>query len=595
MKSKIKKQKIEGLKIIFQHLSRHKKILIILSVLGVVSAVANGLVPYLVGHFFDSILKPSKIFVGTTVQMPLFLFFILVWIAIQLTANFIDWKCGVKRGCLSQTIFDNYITRGFGALLELPLSFHKSRKMGDIFDRIARAANWMEQIIDNVIIELAPQFLSVLVALSICFYVNYFLTVFLLLSVFLYGLILFKVTPPLIKLHRQVHRTYNTAFGDAYDAIFNIQAVKQGVAEKYEQKKLFNNFYLRASKFWRRTIFIEGRMDFYQRLIIALTQFIIFGLSVFFIKKEVMTIGSLVMFNGYTMMLFTPFVRLSRNWRVVQNGLIAIERSEKILSLPKEKYSPKNKIAVSGIRGKVTFKNVSFAYKKGNKVLDNVSFEINPGETVALVGESGVGKSTLIDLISGYYFSQKGKVQIDGHNVKNFDLKFLRSKIAVVPQEVILFNDTIKNNIIYGSFKSSVENEKMKQAAEKSHASEFIESFPKKYEQIVGERGVKLSVGQKQRVAIARAILRDPKILILDEPTSALDAKSEKFIQESLADLMKNRTTFIIAHRLSTVRRADKILVLKNGKIAEQGRHQDLIKIPNGIYRQLYEFQIGLL
>ena len=182
---------------------------------------------------------------------------------------------------------------------------------------------------------------------------------------------------------------------------------------------------------------------------------------------------------------------------------------------------------------------------------------------------------------------------IDGYNIKNIGLKFHRSKIAVVPQEIILFNDTIKNNIAYGNF-SATEGE-IKKAAEKSYASEFIESFPRKYNQIVGERGIKLSVGQKQRVAIARAILRNPKILILDEPTSALDAKSEKFIQESLEKLMIHRTTFIIAHRLSTVRRADKILVLENGKIVEQGKHQDLIKIPNGVYRQLYEYQIGLL
>ena len=293
-------------------------------------------------------------------------------------------------------------------------------------------------------------------------------------------------------------------------------------------------------------------------------------------------------------MLFGPFVRLGQNWQTVQNGLVAIERSEEILSVSKEKYIPKNAVILSGIKGEIVFKNVSFVYKKKtNQILDDISFEVGPGEIVALVGESGVGKSTLIDLISGYYFPQEGEVLIDGHNIKNIGLKFLRSKIAIGPQEVILFNDTIKNNIAYGKF-SATEKE-IKRAAERSYASEFIESFPKKYKQIVGERGIKLSVGQKQRVAIARAILRDPKILILDEPTSALDAKSEKFIQESLEKLMKNRTTFIIAHRLSTVRRADKILVLENGRIVEQGRHQDLIKIPNGVYHQFYKYQIGLL
>jgi len=277
---------------------------------------------------------------------------------------------------------------------------------------------------------------------------------------------------------------------------------------------------------------------------------------------------------------------------VVQNGLISIERAEKILKTPPEVYVPENAVVLSDIKGEVEFKNVYFSYKRGKQVLENINFKVKPGEIIALVGESGVGKSTLIDLISGYYFTTSGNVYIDNHNVKNFDLNFLRSKIAVVPQEVVLFNDTIEKNIKYGNFGASIK--AVKKAAEMSHCLEFIEKFSKKWNQIVGERGVKLSVGQKQRVAIGRAILRKPRILILDEPTSALDAKSENIIAESLEELMKDRTTFIIAHRLSTVRKADRILVLDKGKIAEEGRHEELIKIKNGIYQNLYKLQIGL-
>jgi ABC-type multidrug transport system fused ATPase/permease subunit len=186
----------------------------------------------------------------------------------------------------------------------------------------------------------------------------------------------------------------------------------------------------------------------------------------------------------------------------------------------------------------------------------------------------------------------EGEVRIDGNLIQRFDLKNLRSQIAVVPQEVVLFNDTIKTNIKYGNFKAS--DEEVKDAARKAHAHEFIERFPDKWDQVVGERGVKLSVGQKQRVAIARAILRNPKILILDEPTSALDAGSEKIISQSFDELMKGKTTFIIAHRLSTVRKADKILVFKEGRIIESGTHTELLKIEGGEYRRLYELQIGL-
>ena len=211
---------------------------------------------------------------------------------------------------------------------------------------------------------------------------------------------------------------------------------------------------------------------------------------------------------------------------------------------------------------------------------------------MALVGESGVGKSTLIDLISGYYFVPKGKVLVDGTDVKKIDLHFLRKNIAVVPQVVVLFNDTIKTNIKYGSFRAG--DKKVKMAAEHAHADIFIKKFPKGYEQVVGERGIKLSVGQKQRVAIVRAILRDPKILILDEPTSALDPRIERLITSSLRELMGGRTTFIIARRLSTVREADKILVFKDGRIVEEGIHEELMKIEDGEYRRLYEMHIGL-
>lgn len=207
-------------------------------------------------------------------------------------------------------------------------------------------------------------------------------------------------------------------------------------------------------------------------------------------------------------------------------------------------------------------------------ILNDVSFKIKAGEIIALVGESGVGKTTLIDLISLYYPPTKGRVMVDGINNRRLDLKFLRSKIAIVPQDITLFNDTVKNNIKYGSFEAS--DEQIIWAAKMAHADHFINGFPKKYDQIVGERGIKLSTGQRQRIVLARAFLRNPKILILDEPTSALDAKSEAYVQDALAKLMKDKTTLIIAHRLSTVRKADKIIVMEKSRIAEIGNTTSL-------------------
>lgn len=220
--------------------------------------------------------------------------------------------------------------------------------------------------------------------------------------------------------------------------------------------------------------------------------------------------------------------------------------------------------------------------------MEGLSFRVKPGQTVALVGESGVGKSTVVSLISRYFLPQKGRILIDGRDIKKITLKSLRGQIAVVPQEVVLFHDSVLNNIKYGKIRAK--EEEVVRAAKIANAHDFIERLPKKYKSVVGERGVKLSVGQKDRVGIARAVLRNPKILILDEPTSNLDAESEKLVQEALKKIMKGRTTFIIAHRLSTVAQADKILVLEKGRLVQEGTHQELIE-QEGPYQKLYKLQ----
>ena len=332
-------------------------------------------------------------------------------------------------------------------------------------------------------------------------------------------------------------------------------------------------------------------MSLYQRLTILITQVLIFLLSAAYVHSGTMTIGELIAFNAYAAMVFGPFVTIAQNWQTIQNGIVNINETEKILRLDAEDYEPKGAEDFE-IRGGVAFKGVDFSYDAGKPVLEGVSFEAKPGDVVALVGESGVGKSTLVNLISGYHFATKGSVEIDGHDIRKVDLRSLRSRIAVVPQEVVLFNDTLEANIKYGN--SAASEAEVREAARKADALNFIEKFPDGWKQVVGERGVKLSVGQKQRVSIARAVLRDPVVLILDEPTSALDASTERTITDSLNQLMQGKTTFIIAHRLSTVRKADQILVFKEGRIVERGTHEELIKKEGGEYRRLYELQIGL-
>ncbi|OGF62992.1 hypothetical protein A2926_04530 [Candidatus Giovannonibacteria bacterium RIFCSPLOWO2_01_FULL_44_40] len=580
---KLKKENlIEGWKIILKYLRPHREAVFALIGLSVVSAALNAGVPYLAGRVIDSIISQnSAVFI-----------FVAIWFFVRISGNIIDWRISIRNDALASDLDGEYIAVGYAKLLRLPLSFHKNHKMGDILNRIARAADQLYDLVHQIVIGMAPQLLSIVFALYFVFSANSLLALVLICSAIIYISILIKTAPALAAKSKVSNRAFYRVYGDAHDTILNVASVKQATAENDAAKKLFHGFVHRAYGLWFELTKFWSVLNFWQALLVAAAQFLIYLIAIFLIRDGKLTIGELVMFGGYSAMFLGPFAFMGRNWQTIQNGITAIQYAEKILNIPAEEYSPKNTVILEKVIGEVEFNNISFWYsKKQGEVLKNINLRALPGEKVALVGESGVGKSTLVDLISHYYKPAAGKILIDGHNVKNLDLKFLRSQIAVVPQEIMLFNDTIKNNIKYGSFSAS--NEKIAHATGLAHADEFINNFPRKYEQIVGERGIKLSMGQKQRVALARAFLRDPKILILDEPTSALDAKSEKFIQESLRELMHGRTTFIIAHRLSTVRDVDKIFVLHKGTIAEVGTHDELIAKKDGVYRRLYELQVG--
>jgi ABC-type multidrug transport system fused ATPase/permease subunit len=579
-----------GFKVLLKYLGQYKKSIVVLSIMGIFSAIGNGVIPYIAGKFFDAIITPSNVhFLGYTIA--LYLVLLIVWSAVQLITYILDWRINITSEYLSNTIWLDYLAKGFGFLLNLPMSFHKKNKIGEIGNKINTAAGALETIAGRIVIDLAPQILSIIIALGIALYLKPLLAVILLIGLLTYVFVLISKVKPLAGIQKEYWEQISFLWGDAFDVIGNTLAIKQSTAEEYEQKRISDKTKL-AVPLWMKMTKVWGTLNLYQRFTILITQIIIFIISVYYIQQGTMTIGELLAFNSYAAMIFGPFVTIARQWQTIQNGIVNIQETEKILQIDPENYHPKDAVTLD-LQGNIEFKNVNFYYDKEKPVLQDISFEVKAGQVIALVGESGVGKSTLIDLISAYNFPIDGTILIDGHEIQKINLKQLRSQIAVVPQEVVLFNDTIKINIKYGNF-NATDNE-MISASKKAHALDFIEKFPNKWEQLVGERGVKLSVGQKQRVAIARAILRNPKILILDEPTSALDAGSEKVITKSLEELMRGKTTFIIAHRLSTVRKADKILVFKEGKIVESGTHAELSVKQGGEYKRLYDLQIGLV
>lgn len=290
----------------------------------------------------------------------------------------------------------------------------------------------------------------------------------------------------------------------------------------------------------------------------------------------------------YAVNISNPIKRLTRVIGNIQKALAAAQRVFMIIDMPEEIAESRDAKQLPEVSGKVEFQNVSFAYNDKGNVITDLSFSVKPGEVIAIVGPSGAGKSTIANLLPRFYDVNKGDIKIDGHSVREVTLDSLREQVGIVPQETMLFNGSVYNNILYGRLDAT--KEEIEAAAKAANAHDFIMQLTDGYETKLGDRGVNLSGGQRQRIAIARAILKNPRILILDEATSALDTESERVVQEALDRLMVGRTSFVIAHRLSTVKNADKILVLEKGNLVESGTHDELLAL-DGLYAHLYKIQ----
>lgn len=317
----------------------------------------------------------------------------------------------------------------------------------------------------------------------------------------------------------------------------------------------------------------------------------VIGLGSYMIVTKTITSGNFVSFITALIMLYTPIKLLGNNAKNMQNALLALERVIKQLDALPKIQDKENAKLLKGIENSIEFKNVNFEYKKNKPVLKDVSFTVQKGETFALVGNSGGGKSTIVNLIPRFYDIKSGEILIDGTDIKDFSLESLRDNISIVFQDNFLFSGTIRENIMLGNLNAT--DAELKEAIKDSYLEDFINSLEKGLDTNIGERGVLLSGGQKQRIGIARAFLKNAPILILDEATSALDNEAEKIVQQAIENLMKDRTVFVIAHRLTTVQNADRIAVIKNGELVELGNHNELINITDGTYRHLYESQFA--
>ena len=544
------------------------------------TSIISASIPYLYGRLVDISTKPDS-------SAELLLMIIVLWAALSLVRDFFDRhgeKLAYEIGIDIYTILHVDVV---DHIMSLPLQFHKEKKIGEVSNRVNRGIEDLYSLIESTIFSFFPTIITFCIAIAILLFVEWRLAIILLAASIGYVAVTFIYTPRIIAWQKKLNTAWDKAFGDRHDALFNVEAVKSTTNEKFEHDRNKKNFQ-KADSLYKHHRSMWMQMDVWQSTIFTLSFIIVFGLGVFMLRAGAMTPGTLIMFVGYISLLTTPLSRIADQYRRVKRSLASFKRVVDYFSIAPEKDFGTS-IDIKDVKGSVAFESVSFGYKKGQPIIKNISFEIGAGETVALVGKSGVGKTTITNLIGRYFLPHQGAILIDGVNIKKFTLNSLRNNMAIVPQEVLLFNDTIENNIKYGKMNAS--HKEIIAAAKAANTHEFIEKFPKKYKQLVGERGIKLSTGQKQRIAIARAILRNPRILILDEATSALDSASEKLVQDALNNLIKNRTTFIIAHRLSTIQHADKIIVLEDGKISEMGRHDELMKKTKGVYRNFWELQ----
>jgi len=479
-------------------------------------------------------------------------------------------------------------------LVKLPMSFYSQKRVGELNSRISADISQLQDTFTTTIAEFLRQLILIIGGFVILGNISPKLTLMMLAIV------------PIVAVAAVVFGRFIRKYGKkTQDKVAESQVIVEETLQGISNVKAFANEWYEIQRYKNKIkeivkIAIKGgqyRGYFASFIILCLFGCVVavvwYGITLT-IKGEVEGVGDLISFVLYTTFIGASFGGIAEMYAQIQKAVGATERVFELLEETPEdiKASPKDS-SLEKIQGNVSFNNVAFSYpsRKEVQVLKEVNFKAEFGQKIAIVGPSGAGKSTISSLLLRFYDITSGEILVDGKNIYDYDLENLRGNMSIVPQDVILFGGTIRENIAYG--KPDATNEEIMLAAKQANALNFVEGFPEKFETLVGERGVKLSGGQRQRIAIARALLKNPSILILDEATSSLDSESEKLVQEALEVLMEGRTSIIIAHRLSTIRNADKILVLDNGKITEEGTHQELINLENGIYKNLSNLQFS--
>ena len=547
----------------------------------VLAKVANVGIPVLLKQIVDNLDRAQELLVVPVVLL-------LAYGVLRLSSSLFNELRDVVFARVRYHAMRRLSTRVLAHLHGLSLRFHLERQTGAISRDLERGTRSVSSILNYMVFSILPMLVEFTLVAIILF--TQYAPVFTLITfstVAVYIAFTLAVTEWRMDFRLQMNRLESESSGQAVDGLIN-----------YETVKYFGNEQLELDRFDATLESWEGvavksqtsmsLLNFGQGAIIALGVTLIMFYATASVVDGAMTIGDLVLVNAFLLQLFIPLNFLGMVYRQIKYSMADMDLIFKLLERRAEIRDRPDACELQLERGEIRFENVAFAYQSDREILRQVDFVVRPGEKVAIVGHSGAGKSTLARLLFRFYDVSGGRVTIDGQDIRDVTQQSLRRGIAIVPQDTVLFNNTIYYNIVYGRY--DAQREEIEAAADVACIREFIERLPKQYETLVGERGLKLSGGEKQRIAIARAILKKPRILVFDEATSSLDSKTEQAILETLRQVAMNHTTLVIAHRLSTVVDADRILVMEEGRIVEQGSHQQLLE-KGGLYSEMWQLQ----
>ncbi|MCS6950606.1 MAG: ABC transporter ATP-binding protein [Armatimonadota bacterium] len=512
----------------------------------------------------------------------------LVMLAVHLVGMGLSAARTYLLGVAGQRFVADLRNRLHEKLMRQSVRYHHDRKTGDQMSRVMGDVDTLQEVVINGVDNIIGNALSLVWVAGIIVWLNWKVGTLTLLPLVVVAVMVWFFNLRVKGLYRAIRDRLGDLSAKLQENLLGVLVVKAFAREAYEQERFqqvnaeYTAISLKGVKV--RSVYFPGVMT-----VGFLSNIAMIGVGAYFVLRGEFTIGGLVAYRGYWWQLFAPVFSLAQVNEMIQRAIAAASRVFEVLDAPEEVTDAPDAIVVDTVRGHIRFDRVSFAYTPERPILQDVSFEVLPGQRIGIVGPSGTGKTTILNLMLRLYDPQEGVILLDGHDLRRLQQQSFRRHIALVTQEPFLFNDTVRQNILFGRLDAT--DEEIETAARLANAHDFITDLPNGYDTLVGERGVKLSGGQKQRLCIARAFLANPRVLLLDEATASVEPESEALIQAALERLMQGRTTVIVTHRLSLVRDCDRILVIDEGRVIEAGRHEELIGL-DGWYARMYRLQM---